>query len=135
MTDREQAEAIRMVRAGIGYKKIATQLGLSANTVKSFCRKANEEKAKMIEASVCLNCGKDVAQQAHRKKKLFCSDRCRMQWWNAHRGWVLHRTTVKATCRFCGKEFESYGKQPRVYCSRECYDAARRMQRRERGGI
>lgn len=131
MTDREQAEALRMVRAGVGYKKIATQLGLSANTVKSFCRKATAGMENTENDTVCMNCGKAIVQLPHRKKKMFCSDRCRMQWWNSHRDQVLHRTSFKVTCRFCGKEFESYGKKPRVYCSRECYDTARRKQRGE----
>ena len=121
MTDQEQAAVIRMARAGAGYKKIASHLGLPVNTVKSYCRRATTK----VDA-VCLNCGTPIVQPMHRKVKRFCSDRCRMQWWNDHRDKIKHRSAVKVTCRFCGKEFESYGKQQRVYCSRECYDVARR---------
>ena len=39
MTDR-QKERIRQMRAdGYGYMKIAQELGISENTVKSFCRR------------------------------------------------------------------------------------------------
>jgi endogenous inhibitor of DNA gyrase (YacG/DUF329 family) len=30
----------------------------------------------------CEFCGQSVRQSEHRKRKRFCSDKCRMSWWN-----------------------------------------------------
>ena len=32
------------------------------------------------------------------------------------------------TCRYCGKQFESYGNSHRVFCSRDCYLQFRRKE-------
>lgn len=53
------------------------KLGISINTVKSYCRRNNVNK------SVCKNCGKVVEQTLGRKEKKFCGDACRMAWWKA----------------------------------------------------
>ena len=121
MTQGEQSAALMLIRDGAGYKRIASQLGLPVNTVKSFCRKVAAGAT-----HTCPNCGKPVPQKPHRKEKRFCSDRCRVEWWNHHREQIRHKSAIKVICKHCGKEFESYGKCQRVYCSRECYDAARR---------
>ena len=58
--------------------EIATALGISVNTVKSHIRRHPE----VINAVLCLNCGKAVPQTPGRKHKKFCSDKCRTTWWN-----------------------------------------------------
>ena len=89
---------------------IAIALGLSVNTVRSYIRR----------------CGKPVMQHKGRKAKYFCSDRCRNAWWNAHPEKVQRKAYYRLACRFCGKEFVSYGNKNRKYCSRLCYADARR---------
>lgn len=39
MTDEQKLDIISMRRAGAGYGKIASTIGISINTVKSFCRR------------------------------------------------------------------------------------------------
>jgi DNA invertase Pin-like site-specific DNA recombinase len=39
MTDHQKAQIIKLRAAGNGYGKIARTLGISLNTVKSFCRR------------------------------------------------------------------------------------------------
>lgn len=39
MTDNQKAQIIKLRVAGNGYGKIARTLGISLNTVKSFCRR------------------------------------------------------------------------------------------------
>ena len=126
MTWQEQRTVLKLLSGGAGYKKIATQLGLPVNTVKSFCRRQNGGTEQ-----VCANCGAALVQTPHHKAKRFCSDRCRMAWWNAHQDQVNRKAVYVLTCKYCGKEFESYGNRKRVYCSRGCYDAARRKKREE----
>ena len=92
MTDR-QKDMIRQMRAeGYGYIRIAQELGISENTVKSFCQRkglsAGKIKAAVPSADgsrgICPCCGAKVVQNPGRKAKKFCSDKCRNKWWNSH---------------------------------------------------
>lgn len=71
-------EIKRLKLEGFGPKAIADQLGISVNTVKSFIRRHTEIQT----THPCRQCGKGVEQTPGRKEKKFCSDRCRMQYWN-----------------------------------------------------
>ena len=46
-------------------------------------------------------------------KKKFCSDRCRLKWWNAHMGRLNKKTIYTYICLNCGSEFKVYGNQHR----------------------
>ena len=102
---------------------IAIALGLSVNTVRSYIRRHPPKDAVQVG---CRQCGKPVMQHKDRKAKYFCSDRCRNAWWNAHPEKVQRKAYYRLACRFCGKEFVSYGNKNRKYCSRLCYADARR---------
>lgn len=102
---------------------IAIVLGLSVNTVRSYIRRHPPKDT--VEVG-CRQCGKPVMQHKGRKAKYFCSDRCRNAWWNAHPEKVQRKAYYRLACRFCGKEFVSYGNKNRKYCSRLCYADARR---------
>ncbi len=82
-----QKEEIRQLRMeGKTYEKIAVCLDLSVNTVKAFCQR-NQLGGRMTTVSekhICKQCGKVIQQNPHRKEKKFCSDKCRLTWWNAH---------------------------------------------------
>lgn len=45
MTDRQEEQIRRMKAGGCGYVKIAQELGLPENTVKSFCRRKGLNRA------------------------------------------------------------------------------------------
>ena len=102
---------------------IAIALGLSVNTVRSYIRRHPPKDT--VEVG-CRQSGKPVMQHKGRKAKYFCSDRCRNAWWNAHPEKVQRKAYYRLACRFCGKEFVSYGNKNRKYCSRLCYADARR---------
>ena len=127
MTDQEKTQIKELRSQGNGYKKIAQKLGLSENTVKSFCRRAAIEPptAKPIETGVCECCGKPIEQIAGHKHRRFCSDSCRMKWWNSHLSLVKRKAVYHIKCRHCGRKFEVYGNSNRKYCSHECYIAER----------
>jgi uncharacterized protein YjcR len=115
MTD-EQKNSVKALReTGISYTQIAEQLGLSANTVKSFCRRS--EAAKML----CKNCGKPLEQARKRKPKTFCGDWCRREWWRRNRDKIRRNAIYHLSCAHCGRHFESYGNRGRKYCSHDCY--------------
>ena len=100
---------------------IAAQLGIPASTIRSFIHRNPD----VPNTKQCLQCGRPVLQPKGRREKKFCSDRCRMAWWNSHQEFVNRQAYYTLTCEYCGKEFESYGNKNRKYCCRACYVAAR----------
>ena len=73
MTDDQKAKIKDLRMKGEGYKKIAQTIGLSENTVKSFCRRSaisRQETAVPIKPeSACECCGKKVEQIPGRKRR------------------------------------------------------------------
>ncbi|MBP3805233.1 MAG: RNA polymerase subunit sigma-70 [Oribacterium sp.] len=123
MTHEQRKQIISLRSEGLGYKRIADKLGLSINTVKSFCRRQKDNPGISIPAGtkVCLQCGNPVGQIPGRKEKKFCSDKCRMAWWNAHPELVQRKNAREMICPNCGKHFTVFGNVKRKYCSHECY--------------
>lgn len=120
MNQRQINELNRMHLEGNGATSIADALGVSVNTVRSYLKRHPVTE----NMHICKQCGSTVSQTSGRKVKQFCSDRCRMQWWNEHRHLQGSRNLVSFTCEYCGKEFRDYEKAGRKYCSRKCYHAA-----------
>lgn len=125
MTNEEALKIEELQREGQGYKKIALLLNLPVNTVKSYIRRHPVEQTTTAPTQGCLNCGTPLLQKPGKKEKKFCSDRCRMAWWNAHPERVNRKAFYAATCAHCGREFQAYGNRGRKYCSRSCFDQAR----------
>lgn len=133
MTEHQKSQIIKLRREGNGYGTIAGILGISLNTVKSFCRRNAADT--MIptethtdftgEITCCENCGKKIRQISGRKKKRFCCDKCRTTWWNSHLDRVQRKAIYNFKCPNCGKEFHIYGDKRRKYCSHACYIADR----------
>lgn len=135
MTDR-QKDRIRQMRAdGCGYMKIAQELGISENTVKSFCRRKGLNGTAMAadmavppvewDKGICPCCGAEVKQNPGRKEKKFCSDKCRNKWWNSHLDQVERKANYEFVCACCKKPFTAYGNAGRKYCCHACYVADR----------
>jgi len=127
-----QKERIALMRGkGYSYAGIAAALGISENTVKSYCRRNNLGAGHIAEqasvtAGTCENCGRQLKHVPKAKKKCFCSDKCRMVWWNSHPEAVNRKAYYQFRCAACGTPFESYGNAHRKYCSRACFGVARR---------
>lgn len=125
MITNSQKQIVRDMRqSGLSYTAIADALGLSANTIKSFCRRGNITTKKHIQDD-CKNCGKPLLHQLGKKKKQFCSDKCRSDWWNNNRHWARYEKRHILICHHCGAEFNSFGDKKRKYCSRDCYVSSR----------
>lgn len=132
MNDAQRLKIRNLREAGLGYKKIAEQMQLSENTVKTYCRRhglggnmASQIPTQNTEAHVCLCCGAAVKQNPGRKEKKFCSDKCRNKWWNANLDKVNRKAVYTHECAHCKKIFIAYGNSKRKYCSHECFVAAR----------
>ena len=132
--DKKIQDKIAQLRLkGLGYKAIAAKLGLSRDTVRHYCRKNNLagyadavklNHGEMLDNGIiCPNCSAVLKQPEHGKKKRFCSDKCRLEWWN--KNYELHNfgseKVYSFICRGCGKKFTSYSNKSRKYCSHECY--------------
>lgn len=126
MTTQEKLKIAELRAAGLGYKKIATETGISENTVKSYLKRmtaADDQKEPDQPAAVfsCPLCGKEIRQIPGRKAKRFCSDSCRYRWWNSHPNQIQRESLREFTCPVCGKTFSAYGSRNRKYCSHDCY--------------
>ena len=135
MTNEQKLQIAAYRKAGMGYKQIAKELDLSANSVKSYCRRnglSNEALEQRLPESACENCGKSIEQKKGKKKKRFCSDKCRNQWWNSH----LDQVKRKAVYEFisylwqvffgvweCKKEIL----QSRLLCNRKVWDSGKKL--------
>ena len=122
MTTREIETLNNLRLKGYQPSAIAVVLGIPPGTVRSYIHRHPD----IPNTKSCKHCGKAVLQNAVGKEKKFCSDKCRMAWWNSHQDSVNRKAYYTLTCKNCGKEFESYGNKKRKYCSRECYTAARK---------
>lgn len=130
MTDDEKRMIYRLRNEGMSYAKISVQLGISENTVKSYCRRNDlgnagqdgSDSAMPVEETVCMQCGKKLCRIPKQKPRKFCSEDCRRAWWKANNiDTPNRRAYYRLTCVCCGREFESYGNKDRKYCSHACY--------------
>lgn len=127
MTTQEIERIKDLQSKGYGYRKIATETGISINTVKSYIKRHPVNG--IVEAAVvkhCLHCGKPLILRLANKEKRFCDSKCRMAWWNSHRAEVQQKTFHRKICPNCGVEFAVYGKKNQRFCSKACYGISRR---------
>ena len=130
MTDLEKSQITNLRNQGYGYKKIGQLMGLSVNTVKTYCKRNNlggdiTAHIKIHSEKTCKNCGAPLIQTPGHKPRIFCSDACRTKWWNTHPNLVNHREDRLVVCRYCGKAFKVAKNSTRKYCSHSCYVADR----------
>jgi len=162
MTSDQRNIIDRLRSQGRGYKYIATETGLSENTVKSYCRRTLTPAIKPIvvpsvpaapapaprvarvaapvpaptpasmpmkdggsRTRLCRWCGKPVEQTPGRKEKKFCSEACRVSWWNRNRNSAERKVSRQLICPTCHTSFSAYGDPRRKYCSHVCYLSGR----------
>jgi len=109
---------LELKNAGMGYKAIAKELSLTPSAVRNVCI------SKLGDPTLygtCKNCGRRVKQTPGKKKRQFCSDKCRMSWWNSHREDVKRNTIYTFKCPCCYSDFVAYGNSKRIYCSISCF--------------
>lgn len=125
MTIIQKQQITRLRNMGKSYAVIAKELGRSANTVKSYCRR-NGIQTSVQQMETCPECGLPLRHLPHKKQKRFCSDGCRLSWWAKHPE-VMNRTAIyHFVCPICGDNFTAYGNAKRKYCSRACFGQSRR---------
>ena len=124
MTFEEKRKIDKLRSEGVGCTAISDMLGISINSVKSYCRRSKSKKEKVVvRKSVkggCNFCGNALVHTEGKKKKRFCCEKCRMSWWNHNRDKIHHRVLFEITCRYCGGAFKNNDKN-RKFCSQQCY--------------
>lgn len=122
MTNTEKERIREMRLAGASYTQISEILTLPLGSIKSFCFRNQLKIAEGTDKRTrfCKQCGEPINNPDKRKPKKFCSDRCRLKWWNSNRDKVNKKNAVKKVCQACGKVFLSYDNK-RKYCSHSCY--------------
>lgn len=123
MTNEQKCSLRNLRESGLPISSVAEQLGISANTVKSYCQRHNIHPLTQQKKSLrfCLQCHAEIPQTPHRKAKKFCCDKCRQLWWTQHSSMIRRSSQIKLICPVCGKPFQSYKSKQRKYCSRICY--------------
>lgn len=119
MTDEDKYKLSILQSHGLGYSRASSELGLPLEAVKGFYRRN--------KPATCRYCGAVVRLTAHKRKRLFCSDKCRGAWWRAHPEQMSHRTLYAHSCQCCGGVFQTPKKDSK-FCSRACYARFRRKE-------
>lgn len=105
-------------KKGYGYKRIAKELDMTVSAVRYAITKYEEDE---VLSGVCKHCGQETMSIKGRKRKVFCSDKCRWAWWNNNKEHVNKQAYYKHVCKNCGTEFKAYGAKHRIYCGQKCY--------------
>lgn len=132
MTEQQKSVIKTLRQQNFSYNTIANTLGLTISTVKSYCQRSgltgNRKEAcrsnhlkPSVLPSFCRCCGKQITQKEKVKRRIFCTDECRVTWWNSHLEQVKRRNPHTVNCLCCGKEFTYYGPNPQKFCSHPCY--------------
>lgn len=124
VTDEQKEKIVRFRRMGRSYAEIGKEIGVSKDTVKSFCRRNSLTSAELTaidDTDRCRECGVEIKQQPKMKKQIFCCKACREKWWTEHPDQIKRKAVYEFICAGCGKPFTAYGNRKRKYCSHECY--------------
>ena len=130
MNDRTIKAVQDLRMRGVGYRAIASTVGLSRDAVRNYCKSHGLDSygAEQIEnlreqIDICQRCGKELQQPSRGRTRKFCSEVCRRTWWTEHPEIKAKKETAfyKTDCKYCGKIFTVYGNKNRKYCSHDCY--------------
>lgn len=91
MDMRNREEIFKLRLQGLGYKAIASKLKLSRDSVCQYCHRnglSGYGKAAMLNLQqmlddeiICKYCGAKLKHTTGKRRKKFCSDRCRKKYW------------------------------------------------------
>ena len=114
----DKDKVIELKRKGKSYKEIANELGVPVGSIKSTLSRMTKVVELKKQSLKCKNCGCEINLVKGKKKREFCSDKCRMNFWLANR--------EERKCKKCGKSFIPKSKKSQVFCSIECFKVFRK---------
>lgn len=137
MTNEQKSTIMRLRSEGCKYTAIADAVGLSINTVKSYCRRQNintfiETASDESCAACCKQCNKPLERKDGKKPRKFCSDDCRHAWWKDHPNEVNMKALYTKACAHCGRSYTVYGRPHSKFCCHAC-SAQHRTKKAEAG--
>ena len=122
----QQRDLILILREeGLSYKEIAERTDTNPEYARYVCSKANRAMQKQKENQsdgICRFCGKKLTYTPGAKRKEFCDDKCRSDYYSQQK---MRKPYVRR-CEHCGKEFVSYGYPKKRFCCRDCRTMAER---------
>ncbi len=128
MTNIQKEKIQKMRQEGQSYSQISSTLGISQNTIKSYCRRNNLGATKSTKPKTekkiftsCKHCGKTLTQGTKGQPKKFCCEECRRDWWKVNDNELVKKAYYTLSCAECGIKFESYGNKNRKFCGHACY--------------
>lgn len=133
MTEEQGLQIRKLRQKGLGYRAIALAVGVSRDSVRNYCKIRGlagyqpvyemNLKDRIEDGSACAFCGALLKQKKTGRKRRFCSEACRRNYWRIHREEIKKSDKAIYTmeCPYCGKIFESYGNKNRKYCCHEHY--------------
>ena len=74
-----EEEIIQLRQAGYGYKRIARMLDITIDEVRNTCSELDAARL----SGQCKQCHTSITSIKGKKRKQFCSDRCRWDYWNS----------------------------------------------------
>ena len=132
MTEQQKSIIKTLREQNFSYNAIAKAMGVTVATVKSYCQRSglagNRKEAFRAQSDTplplptfCRCCGQQITQKEKVKRRIFCSNECRVNWWNSHLEQVKRRNPHVGNCLCCGNEFIWYGSKTKKFCSHACY--------------
>lgn len=121
MTHKEKEKIIELRKKRYTYGQISIELNIPRSSISTFCKRNKIDAGSEDKYVSCKNCEKIIKLERKRKPKKFCSDECRVSWWNKHQDLVNKKAFYDITCSSCGKQFKAYGNKKQKYCSHVCY--------------
>ena len=117
MSIEEKNRILELRNKEIVVREIAEITNLNKEAVKSFLKRIDKN---VKEIRICKECGKEYFVYFKVKSKSFCSDLCRIRWWNKHPENMKNRKESIRKCKCCGKEFIVYGNSKQQFCCKKC---------------
>lgn len=110
MTD-AQKEQVRYLRCeGLGYGAIATRLGISENTVKSFCRRNNLTGVASKEpVVVCRNCAGRFLNTPRENRENFAPRLAAAHGGSCTRSLSIKPPSIRLPAPIAGRNFRAMG--------------------------
>ncbi len=121
MNENVKTKIIELRNKGYGYGRISTELNIPRSSVSTFCKRNEIDNETIDRFAICKNCDKLIRLEIKKKNKIFCSDECRVNWWNTHQEQVNKKAIYHFDCPVCSKHFTTYGNKKQKYCSHICY--------------
>ena len=115
MTNEQKSKAVFLFQNGATYNAVSEELNIPVGTLKSFYRRSALGQGAL---GVCAECGVLLKHTEGKRKKRFCSDKCRLSWWSKHPEQRNKKYSHK--CETCGAYFTN-GKSDAKFCCRTCY--------------